>query len=279
MERKVIGIIPAAGQATRLTPLPFSKELFPIGFTCMAQESTVRPKAVCQYLLERMQLAGIKTAFIVLREGKWDIPAYLKDGFAVGMDLGYLIMRLPFGVPYTLDQAYPFVENAVIALGFPDIIFQPEEAFSHLLKKLYQTKADVVLGLSPVAEPHRWDMVEQDEAGKIRGIRIKQPGNALPYGWFIAVWTPVFTTFMHHYLKKHQHSVQNQIGSGGSSVDAPELNMGDVFQVALDSGLTFDSVVFPDGRCIDIGTPENLRKAIADYAKTPQWRTGGITKD
>jgi len=36
-------------------------------------------------------------------------------------------MDLPYGVPYTLDQAYPFVQNATIALGFPDITCEPED--------------------------------------------------------------------------------------------------------------------------------------------------------
>jgi len=38
------------------------------------------------------------------------------------MNLGYLIMRLPFLAFPTLDQAYPFVQNALITLGFPDIL-------------------------------------------------------------------------------------------------------------------------------------------------------------
>ena len=31
-QREIIGVIPAAGRATRLGPLPCSKELFPVGF-------------------------------------------------------------------------------------------------------------------------------------------------------------------------------------------------------------------------------------------------------
>jgi len=36
------------------------------------------------------------------------------------MNLGYLIMLAFLGFP--LDQAYPFVQNALITLGFPDIL-------------------------------------------------------------------------------------------------------------------------------------------------------------
>jgi glucose-1-phosphate thymidylyltransferase len=82
-----------------------------------------------------MRLAGVTRAYIVLREGKWDIPAYLGDGTMLNMHLAYLMMRLPFGAPYTLDQAYPFVQDALVAFGFPDIIFQPDDAFVQLLAR------------------------------------------------------------------------------------------------------------------------------------------------
>jgi len=42
------------------------------------------------------------------------------DGTILDMNLGYLIMRCLFAFP--LDQTYPFVQNALIALGFPDIL-------------------------------------------------------------------------------------------------------------------------------------------------------------
>jgi len=122
---EIIGLIPAAGEAKRLGPLPCSKELFPIGFGRAGQGQGERPRVVSQHLLESMKIAGVSKAYIVLRNGKWDIPAYFGDGSGIGMHLSYLLMRLPFGVPYTLDQAYPFLRDARVAMGFPDILFSP----------------------------------------------------------------------------------------------------------------------------------------------------------
>ena len=81
-----------------------------------------RPKVVCHYLLEKMRLAGITKAYIVLKEGKWDIPSYFRDGSLVDMQLAYLLLGLPFGTPYTIDQAYSFVRHSTVAFGFPDIV-------------------------------------------------------------------------------------------------------------------------------------------------------------
>ena len=79
-QQEVVGLIPAGGEATRIAPLPCSKEVYPIGLRHMNEECRVVPKVVCHYLLEKMRVAGIKKAYIVLRDGKWDIPAYLRDG-------------------------------------------------------------------------------------------------------------------------------------------------------------------------------------------------------
>jgi glucose-1-phosphate thymidylyltransferase len=86
---EIIGLLPAGGQATRIAPLPCSKELYPIGFRATSEEATLRPKVVCHYLLERMRLAGAGRAYIILRQGKWDIPTYLGDGTLVELPLAY----------------------------------------------------------------------------------------------------------------------------------------------------------------------------------------------
>jgi glucose-1-phosphate thymidylyltransferase len=53
----MLGIIPAAGAATRIQPLAFSKEMLPVGSRLDA-DGVERPKAVSEYLVERMVLAG-----------------------------------------------------------------------------------------------------------------------------------------------------------------------------------------------------------------------------
>ena len=55
------GSIPAGGLGTRLQPLGFSKELAPVAH-----------KAVIEYLIERMLLAGIDKIFINTAEDKTD---------------------------------------------------------------------------------------------------------------------------------------------------------------------------------------------------------------
>ncbi len=261
---EVIGLVPAAGQARRLGPLPCSKEILRVCSWSGDEEQSRRPKAACQYVLESFRMAGVTKAYVVLRAGKWDIPAYLGDGASLGVHLAYLMMRLPFGVPYTLDEAHSFLQDKIVALGFPDIIFEPNDAFVHLLNRLSTTQADVVLGLFPSHRPEKTDMVEFDEDGMVRAIVIKQAHTELRYAWIIAVWTPVFTRFMHEYLAAAIETARPNPDTEDGSADR-ELFVGNVVQAAMRSGLCVQSCLFPQGRYLDIGTPDDLAKAQRQF--------------
>lgn len=258
---EVIGLIPAAGRAIRVAPLPCSKELYPVGFRPVGHGRDIRPKVVCHYLLERMRLANVNAAYVILRHGKWDIPSYLGDGKIVDIHLGYLMMDLPFGVPFTLDQAYFFVRDKIVVLGFPDIIFRPNDAFVHLLKRQSETTAEVVIGLFPTDRPHKMDMVEIDPDQRVRKIRIKPAGTDLDYAWIIAVWTPNFTGFMHDYISNEKTTIERQSNAKRPD-EVKELFLGDVIQAAIEHDIPVSSVTFANGKCLDIGTPEDIAKAV-----------------
>ncbi|HEY9845108.1 MAG TPA: sugar phosphate nucleotidyltransferase [Candidatus Caenarcaniphilales bacterium] len=268
-QRQVIGLLPAGGRGTRIAPLPGSKELYPIGFRPVDQGRSLRPKVVCHYLLENMRLAGIAKAYIVLRPGKWDIPAYLEDGTLLDMSLGYLIVRLPYGVPYTLDQAYPFVQDALVALGYPDILFQPADAYVQLLTRQAASNADVVLGVVPFDQPHKAGMVDFDTHNRVRRVVEKPSQSNLRYMWGTAVWAPRFTHFMHQYLAALEAKIQQS--NPDHELARPELALGDVIQAAIEHGLRVEVEIFAEGFYLDIGTPEDLVRAVRSFAaETPK---------
>jgi glucose-1-phosphate thymidylyltransferase len=253
----VVGLVPAAGRADRLGKLPCSKEILPLGFQA-GTDGTLRPKPVCQYLLESFQQAGIERVFLLLRQGKWDVPALLGSGDDLGLHLAYLALEPTASVPATLDRAFPFVAEARIALGFPDILFTPTGAYGELLRHQETSGADVVLGLFPTRQSWKSDMVELDPAGRVRRLVIKEPDAGLAYTWSIAVWGPVFSRFLHDFV-------------AGEAAAAPaartrELYVGDVLQAAIDAGLRVEAVTFPGGSYRDVGTPEDLQLATLELA-------------
>lgn len=253
----VVGLIPCGGHATRIAPLPCSKEVFPVGFR-RTPDGSLRPKVVSHYLLEKMHQGGVRRAFFILRNGKWDIPRYYGNGAAVGMDLGYLVTGRPYGPPYTLDEAYPFVRDARVALGFPDILFGPRDAFARALERLTITRADLVLVLCRVSDIPISDMVAVDRAGRVRELVIKPAKTKLKFGWVFAVWTPKFTEFMHEYL-----TVPRTAAEQPNAKLPAELTVGDVIQAAVRDGLSTQSVTFPRRSYLDIGTPEGLNRMPA----------------
>jgi len=259
--REVIGLIPACGTASRLAPIPCSKEIYPIGFGPRCKDGDPHPKVVCDYLLEKLRLAGISKAYIILRIGKWDIPAYFGDGKMLNMDIAYRVMDISLGVPYTLDSAYSFVKDAIVASGMPDIIFHPDDVFVRLLVRQAETNADVVLAVLPTDRTEKWDMVDLDEQGRIKQFVIKPPQTHLRYTWVVAVWTPVFTNFMHEYLV-NQKDIEKQNNAKRNAPKQKELYLGDVFQAAVYNEMNIDTVLFREGSCLDIGTPEDMIRAV-----------------
>jgi glucose-1-phosphate thymidylyltransferase len=201
-----------------------------------------------------MGAAGISKVFVVLRDGKWDIPAFFGSG-TTDVELAYLVARLPYGPPYTLDTAQSFVQDSLVAFGFPDILFDGDTAFVRLLRRQADSAADVVLGLFPTDRPEIMDMVRLDHAGRVDDIIIRPQQTVLTHCWAIAVWTPAFTRFLHEYLETHQ----------ASAASSPELTVGHVIQAAIRAGLPVTGVPVSDKPFYDIGTPEGLAQALAGW--------------
>jgi glucose-1-phosphate thymidylyltransferase len=204
----------------------------------------------------------VQKGYVMIRDGKWDIPAYLGDGGGWGVHLAYLMVHLPYGTPYSLDQAYPFVRHARVLLGFPDVLFQPTDAFIRLLERQSTTGADVVLGLFPASQPHKMDLVDVDAAGRVRSILVKPSRSTLRHAWILAAWGPAFTEFLHAAVRQHSELPQERRA-------ATDLYVGDVLGAAIQQGFSVDSVLFPDGYCIDIGTPEDLARVAPFETRQP----------
>jgi len=261
----VIGLIPAAGYSRRLAPIACSKEIYPIGYRTLPGGG-VRPRPVCHYLLEKMQLAGVRQVYWVIRKGKWDIPDYLGDGSDLGLDLAYCVMESSPGPVFTLDQAWPFVAQATVAFGFPDIIFNTQDAFRQLLDRRRATGADVVLGLFTIDPRVRDDRVIVDSRGRVTDFLLGRAGRRYPITWNIAVWGPAFTRFMHEHVAGLRRQA-SRARRGGPAAQPPEMTVGQLIEAAFRAGLSMDGVLFADDSWTDIGTPEGMRVALQKFGK------------
>jgi glucose-1-phosphate thymidylyltransferase len=169
------GIVPAAGLGSRIQPLAFSKELLPVG--SRRDQGRERPRAVSEYLIERMLKAGVTRLCMVISPGKSDLVAYYGAGIG-GVPVCYVVQPEPAGLCDAVFRALPLIgaEERVI-IGLPDTVWFPDDALSRL--------GDQALSflLFPVEHPERFDAVVTDEGGRVLEIQVKQEKASTPWVW------------------------------------------------------------------------------------------------
>jgi glucose-1-phosphate thymidylyltransferase len=169
------GIVPAAGAGSRIQPLAFSKELLPVG--SRLDGDVERPRAVSEYLIERMLLGGTTKVCFVISPGKSDILEYYGGNIGPA-HICYVVQPRPAGLCDSIFRALPLIhpEEPVI-VGLPDTIWFPEDGLCSL--------GDDVLSflLFPVERPEFFDAVVTDEGGRVLEVQVKQPGAQSPWVW------------------------------------------------------------------------------------------------
>ncbi|HVZ19236.1 MAG TPA: sugar phosphate nucleotidyltransferase [Terriglobales bacterium] len=181
----MIGIIPAAGAGQRIQPLGCSKELLPVGSRLM--DGVERPKAVTEYLVERMIAAGATEICMVISGEKTDIVKYFAER-DYAAEIFYVVQREPRGLCDALFRAEPFARNHDhVLIGLPDTIWFPENAYRAALDR--NQNADVNLVCFPVADPSAFDSVVSDDHDYVQRVDVKMR-NAQSY-W---IWGAVITT-------------------------------------------------------------------------------------
>jgi glucose-1-phosphate thymidylyltransferase len=169
------GIVPAAGQGSRIQPLAFSKELLPVGSRRDGQHE--RPRAVSEYLVERLVLGGADKVCFVIAAGKSDIMQFY-GGEAFSARLFYSVQPEPAGLCDAIFRALPLIApDEQVLVGLPDTIWFPADGLRAL--------PDGILSflLFPVDHPELFDAVVLDEQDRVREIQVKRAGASSHWIW------------------------------------------------------------------------------------------------
>jgi dTDP-glucose pyrophosphorylase len=169
------GVIPAAGNGTRIQPLAFSKELLPVGGR--SEEKIERPKAVSEYLVDRMTAGGASKICFVISPGKSDIMEYY--GGRVGRaDIAYVVQPRATGLCDAVFRAHPVIpKDEPVIVGLPDTIWFPEDA----LCALPDDRLSFLL--FPVERPEFFDAVVTDAVGNVCEIQVKSTDARTHWIW------------------------------------------------------------------------------------------------
>ncbi|MDQ2842607.1 MAG: sugar phosphate nucleotidyltransferase [Acidobacteriota bacterium] len=169
------GIIPAAGTGSRIQPLAFSKELLPVGTHFSGAQE--RPRAVSEYLIERMVRGGVGKICFVISPGKSDILNYF-GGNALSASIFYAVQPKPAGLCDAIFRALPLIPpNEDVCIGLPDTIWFPEDGLRAL------PTGFLSLLLFPVEHPEHFDAVITSADDSVTEIQVKKQHAATKWIW------------------------------------------------------------------------------------------------
>jgi dTDP-glucose pyrophosphorylase len=225
------GSIPAGGLGTRLQPIGFSKELAPVA-----------RRAVIEYLIERMLLAGVDKIFINTAEDKADLIRYLADKSPYKNNLIFMV-RERQGLLDGIVLPEQFLQGGdELYFGLPDTIWYPKDGFSQLDK----FKGELVLGLFDTGTPDKFDSVIIDRQNQIKSIEVKVAKPKTKWTWAMGKLTVRAARLLRHYEQK--------LGAKPLFGDAMHLYCQDHPGYAVE---------LRDSHCLDIGVPDDYAKADA----------------
>ena len=213
-----------------------------------------------------MLRAGAEKAFIVLRKGKWDIPAYFSGEDCPCLPLAFLSMEGSCGAPATSIGLILSLKTTWFCSGFRTSCRLPATVSANDRLPAGSRPLTSSWGCTRPISRKKWTWWSWTRVGRIRKIHIKPRETKLEYTWISAVWTPRFTAFMHAYLAEVK-SGSNDVAAAVEQLFGAEVYMGDVIQAAVDSRMAVETVMFSDGRYIDIGTPEDLARAVRTWCE------------
>jgi glucose-1-phosphate thymidylyltransferase len=158
-----------------MQPLAFSKELLPVG--SRAEGDRERPRAVSEYLLERLVLGGATRICFVISPGKSDILEYY-GGNVFSAEVFYAVQPKPAGLCDAVFRAAALIgPSDQVLVGLPDTIWYPEDALTRL------PDGGVSFLCFPVDNPQFFDAVVAGEDGMIEEIQVKQPNARSNWVW------------------------------------------------------------------------------------------------
>jgi glucose-1-phosphate thymidylyltransferase len=232
------GIVPAAGSGTRIQPLAFSKELLPVG--SRFDGATERPRAVSEYLIERMLMAGADKICFVISPWKSDILQYY--GGAIGSaSIAYVVQPEPAGLCDAIFRALPLIHGSdLVLIGLPDTIWLPEDA----LRRLPDDRLSFLT--FPVDRPELFDAVVGDDEGRVHEIQVKRRGAASRWVWGAF---------------KMPGAVLHELYALWRKRDPPDEYVGTLVNAYLAAG--GNALAVPSGTAyVDVGTLGGYREAM-----------------
>ena len=131
------------------------------------QNGQRRPRAVSDYLVERLVSGGATRLCFVISPAKSDIIGHY-GGEAYGAPICYCVQPQPSGLCDAIFRALPVIDGGEeVLIGLPDTVWFPADG----LRRLPGGKFSFLL--FPVEHPEYFDAVIADEDGRVSEVQVK----------------------------------------------------------------------------------------------------------
>ncbi|MFC2111775.1 glucose-1-phosphate thymidylyltransferase RfbA [Bacteroidota bacterium] len=243
------GIILAGGSGTRLYPLTktISKQILP-----------VYDKPMIYYPLSVLMLSGIREILII--STPQDIHLYsdmLGDGSQLGLSISYEVQPSPDGLAQAFIIGEKFVGDDTACLILGDNIFYGH-GFGKVLLDTSETKDGAVVFGYYVTDPHRYGVVEFDNAGNVLSLEEKPKEPKSNYA----------VTGLYFYSNDVIEKAKSLKPSARGELEITDLN-----RIFLEEGRLKVRIMGRGMAWLDTGTHDSLLQA-ANYIHTIEERQG-----
>lgn len=174
MKPKIFGILPMAGEGSRIQPIGFSKELYPVVYNG-------KHFAISEFTIKSMVKAGADEIKLVINPNKMDIAKYYSQKDYFTSYYFYNSPSLPESCLYPIDNLH---DNDICLFGLPDTLFSPSTGYQKIVSQI-RKGADICLGLFKVDDSSKYDSVKIDKSNNVKGVLVKQSPPLSSWIWGI----------------------------------------------------------------------------------------------
>lgn len=207
---EIIGLVPAAGEGTRLYPFARAvpKEMYPI-----------LGKAVIEHCIENLKEGGVKKIYIIVGHQKGALMDYIGDGSFFGVNVIYIYQLKRMGLGHAILQGGDWIKNPfVVLLG--DSFIEPKKEMKDLIDLHKKEKPLSTVMLFEVENPEGYGIVKLKDFRNGWGVvekLVEKPSReeAEEYrtnGKFYAICGAyVFEPGIFQYIRKTKPGAKNEV--------------------------------------------------------------------
>ncbi|MCX6821759.1 MAG: sugar phosphate nucleotidyltransferase [Candidatus Aenigmarchaeota archaeon] len=248
-KEEFLGLIPAAGEGTRMYPFSRAvpKEMYPI-----------LGKPVIEHCIENLREGGIKQIFMIVGHQKGALMDYVGDGSFYGVNVAYIYQLKRRGLGHAILQAEKWIKKPFVTL-LGDSFIEPKKEIQNMMRLHTEKRPIATILLFKVKDPKGYGIAKfktlEDGFGLIERV-VEKPSleeadeYKLNHEFYAICGAYVFEPRMFDFIEKTKPGKKK------------EVQITDSIQLAIENGEKVYGVILK-GKYLDVGkwgTVFNIQK-------------------